>query len=541
MADDSDPWTQRFQNIDKLMKQPAAGASTPPASTSTSSTTPPATTSSDTPTPGWGHDITNAFVGGIGDVGRTIARNLGMTPNPLPQDVQTAMAAHPYVSGAGSLLGGTAAAIPIALGGAEIAAGVGAGTGLASSILTGAGTGAVQNALTGSPDQPLWERAGVGAGLGAGLGAVANRVGNWFGAGKSIEQDVANAAKNAQSEGVTDIKLPNLPGGNIKAMGATPTYEQSGQIDNAVSKILGEDVPDFKPANLNKVKNSIGGDVSKAANSGQINAAPGGAFDQALTQVQQFANANGAGASINPLVNQIRARIQNGVISGRDFDNLVGNGSPLHDLTGDDNPFVKQAAQALDKVMDSGFQASSPQGAYDAWVDARTKYRMLMGVQKALLPNGHVNPTTLFNAIQNRFTDLKGTPVTSDPLVGRMGQFADSIRTLFGGGSAPPPQAGSGLLRTLGIGGAGGAAPEIIPQLLSGDFFNPENYLTPGAMAVGGAGAAAIVNRLGQLYQQSPRFVNALINAGGSPIGNPLARYAPAIGTADFPRRQAQP
>jgi hypothetical protein len=481
----------------------------------------------------------NAFVGGAYNVAANIARNLGATPNPLPADARTAMAAHPYLTTAGNIAGGTVAAIPLALGAEVAAPAVGLGTGLGGSIATGAFTGAAQNALAGNPDESLARRAGTGALLGGTFGAIGNKVGSWFGAGRSIESDVAAAAKNAQAEGVTDIGAANLPGGNVKAMGATPTYAQSGQIDNAVSKILGEDVPDFKPANLNAVKNSIGGDVSAAAKSGQINAQPGGAFDQALTQVQQFANANGAGSSITPLVNQIRARINNGVISGQDFDNLVGAGSPLHDLAGDDNPFVKQAAQALDKVMDSGFQASSPAGAYDAWVDARTRYRMLAGVEKAILPNGHINPTTLFNSVLNRFTDMKGVPITNDPLVGRMGQFAGSIRTLFGGGAAAPPQAAPGLLRTLGVGGAGGGAAALVPEIMSGNALNPENFLTPTALAAGGTAAATLLGRYaGQAYQQSRPFVNALINAGGRPIANPLGQYPAAIGTQTFPERK---
>lgn len=569
-----DAWKKALQPHSELQQAPPA--SSPPSVTSSGSNAPPAsTTSADAPPSAQpGHldpiaatvhrwlglptpdaapmpapgsdaasqrDMATAAAGGMYNVGSDIVRNLGGTPNPLSADAQTAMQAHPYATTAGSLLGGTAAAIPVSAA-AEFALPFAApviGTGLAADVLGGAATGAAQNALAGNPDESLARRTLTGAGLGAGLGAIANKVGGWFGAGRSIEQDVANAAKTAQDAGVTDIKLQNLPGGNIKATGATPTYEQSGQIDNAVSKILGDDVPDFKPANLNAVKNRIGGDVSKAANSGQINVAPGGAVDQALTQVQQFANANGAGSSISPLINQIRSKIKNGVISGQDFDNLVGSGSVLHDLTGDDNPYVKQAAQALDKVMDTGFQASSPAGAYDAWVDARTKYRALMGVQKAVLPNGHVNPTTLFNSVQNRFTDLKGTPVTSNAVVGKLGEFADAVRTLFGGGAAAPTEAGPGLLKTLGIGGAGGAAGQLIPEVMSGNILNPENYLTPTALtAAAVAGGSALARYAGQAYQRSPRFVNALINAGGSPIGNPLSQYLPAIGTQAFPQRQ---
>jgi hypothetical protein len=76
---------------------------------------------------------------------------------------------------------------------------------------------------------------------------------------------------------------------------------------------------------------------------------------------------------------------------------------------------------------------------------------------------------------------------------------------------------------------------------MSGNALNPENYLTPAALTAGGVGAATMLGRyLGQAYQQSPRFVNALINAGGAPIANPLMPYAPAIGTQIFPQRHTQ-
>jgi hypothetical protein len=478
------------------------------------------------------------------NVGSNIARNVGLTPNPLSADAQTAMTNHPYATDVGNVIGGTAVAIPLAVGAGAAAPLVGlGGTGVLAGAATGAATGAAQNVLTGNPDQPWYQRAGIGAGLGAGFGALGNKVGQWFGAGKSIEPDVAAAAKNLQQEGVTNINLENLPGGNIKAMGATPTYQQSGQIDNSASRILGDDVPNWNKSNINGMKTRLGGAVSNAANSGQINAQSGGAFDQALTQVQQFAKANGVGSQLDPIVNQIRSKIgSNGVISGQDFDNLVGNGSVLHDLVGDDNPYVKQAAQALDRTMDAGFQASSPPGAYDDWVDARTKYRMLMGAVKSVLPNGHINPTTLFNSIQNRFTDLKGVPISSDPLVGRMGQFASDIRTLFGGGPPPSQAAAPGLLQTLGIGSAGGAAASIVPEIMSGNFANPENYLSPAALGAGAVGVgSALARYAGQAYQRSRPFVNALINAGGAPVANPLAQYPAAIGTQNFPQRQQQP
>jgi hypothetical protein len=483
-----------------------------------------------------------------------IARNVGVTPNQLPADAQTAMTQHPYATDVGSVIGGTAAALPISAA-AEFAApfvGLG-GTGLVPSIATGAGTGAVQNALAGNPDESLARRAGTGAALGAGFGALGQKVGSWFGAGRSIEPEVAAAAKNLQQEGVTDIRLPNVdpatqPGGSIKAAGAPPTFAQAGQIDNSVSKILGDDVPNFNPTNFKAVQNRIGGAASAAANSGRIDVnaplAPGGpTFSDVLTQIQSAASAHPEVASqINPLISRIQARVgSGGIISGKDFDNLVGSGSVLHDLVGADNPYVKEAAQALDSTMDAGFKASSPAGAYDDWVDNRTKYRMLMGVRPAVLPNGHINPTTLFNGIQNRFTDLKGAPISTDPLVGRMGQFASSVKTVFGGGAPPPQAGGPSFLQSLGIGGVGAGAVDVAHNVLSGNsnILNPENLLSPAALATGATGlGGAALRWAGQRFQQSPGFVNALINAGGAPIANALNPGLSAVGTQLFPQRQ---
>jgi hypothetical protein len=570
MADD-DPWTQRFNQVDKLHAQTAAPATTVAASTpAVTSNAPPASatgtldpisasvhrwlglpTPAAAPMPEPGSDAAaqrstaNAAVAGmygqLGDIVRNVTGG-SVTPPALPADVQADVKAHPYAAGAGNVIAGTAAAIPVAAAMPEI------GAGWLASAATGAGTGAVTNLLTGSPDESWYRRAGTGAVLGAGLGLAGNRIGSWFGAGQALDPDVAKAAQTAKAAGVTDIGPANLPGGNIKAMGVTPTYAQSGQIDNAVSKILGDDVPNWNTANFGAVQGRIGSAISNAANSGSIDVnaplSPGGpTVNDMLANIRTAASAApDVGAKINPLIARIQARIDSGgVISGKDFDNLVGNGSVLHDLVGDDNPYIKEAAQALDSTMDAGFRNTSGVGAYNDWVDARTKYRMLMGVKQAILPNGHINPTTLFNGVQNRFTDLKGTPVSTDPLVGSMGDFASSIRTLFGGGAAPPQSAPPGLWRSLATGMGIGSAPELANALMSGNYASPETYLSPAGLAGAATGAAALGGRaLGQIYQRTPRFVNQLIN-NTVPASNWLVAPGAAVGTEVMPQRQVQP
>lgn len=143
-----------------------------------------------------GRDIANAFVGGIYGVGADVARNLGITPNALPADVQSTMAAHPLVTGAGRFLGGASVGASLALG-AEVAAPLYAGVGLggagwvpslARGAITGAGLGAAQNALAGDPDESLLTRARVGAEWGAPLGLLGGA------SGKALGPDVETGA-----------------------------------------------------------------------------------------------------------------------------------------------------------------------------------------------------------------------------------------------------------------------------------------------------------------------------------------------------------
>lgn len=523
-----------------LSPQPPTVTTAPPATTTA---TPPATTATTTqPTdtmwdPGGlralGHDAATAITGGIYSAGSNVARNLGLTANPLPADAQAAMKAHPYLTDVGQVIGGTAATAPLLLMPAV-------GGGMLTGAATGAGIGAAQNLLAGNPDESWYRRAGMGALLGGGLGAAGSKVGQWFGAGQALEPDVAKAAQTARAAGI-DVGSTNLPSGTVKAMGGAPTYAQAGQIDNAVGDVLGVNVPNWSPDSFSTVQKALGSAVTKAAQSGQVNVQPGGAVDSALTQIQQFANANGVGNRINPLISQIRGQVKNGVISGQSYDNLVGNGSVLHDLVGDDDPFVKQSAQLLDKAMDAGFKASSPDAAYPSWVDARTKYRLLMGVQRAIMPDGHINPTTLYSGIQNRFTDLKGTPVSIDDAVGKMGDLASSVRKLFGGGAVPPQSPPPGLWRSVMAGAGAGSAPAAINALMSGNYANPETYLSPAGLAGILTGAAALGGRaLGQAYQRMPGFVNRLID-NSVPAANWLVAPTATVGTEIAPQKQVQP
>jgi hypothetical protein len=535
-----------------------------PASTSTTTSTPTAAASV-SPFTGGPPDADpvrvgiNAFVGGMYNVGSSIVRNLGFTPNQLPPDAQAAMAAHPVLSTAGNLTGGAIVAAPIAAG-AEVAAPlVGLGTGLGSSIATGAATGAAQNALTGNPDESLARRAITGGVLGAGGGWLGNRIGRMFGSDATLAtQGVQDAGNTAKAAGI-DVLPGNLPqAGSTAAQTATPkgvpaTPGQIQQVNKAFGNIVGGDVNDFSAANLGPLTNKVGSEISTAVNQGQVQMTP--TLESQLQTVLQNAHAPG----IDPLVTaKIEAEVDKvlsiapnmgDTVAGSQFDRLVGAGSKLSKYTGDANQDLSGLARQLDTTLDGGFQASSKPGVYDQYVDAKTRYRMLKAIEDNVEGDaaGNIKPGSIMADINRRFPNM---PTQTGPgTVGQASDLARAVTTLFGGGQGAPGAvaAGSGWLTqhpllagALGAGGVGGVYQAATNPAALG------NLATWGAshIPVVGLGAAAfgarnLLSRVGAAYQRSPAFANALLQRGTQQVANPLAAYTGAVAAVpDQWRRQ---
>lgn len=472
--------------------------------------------------------------------------NIGAGPTP---ETQAAMANMPGAADLGNMITGTVATAPIAAaleavpvvaaGAPYVGPLVGAGIKLASKLpetvkggVRGTIGGSVSNVLTGPPNETVGQRAlsgGVGGAMaGAGMGALAGA----FGAGRSIPGEVASEAKALQDEGVTDIGLPNVTAGTES--GPKPTGNQQTQIDNATSKILHDDIPDWSFQNSNAIKTRLGGAVSQTAQKGQVNvhqpppgpATPGQPQPTVAMQLNDVRNDVAASGdaelkrNILPVLDRIRAKIKGGILSGQDFDNLVGHGSIIEALTDAKDPYIQEQANKIDDILRSGFKNSSGSDIYDNWVDARARYRMYLGVDQSL-KNGHVDPAALYEAMRNKFRDLNAIDLPNNPEVGRMAKFAQAAGRIFGGGKAPAPSPWPGILEktaaTIGI------APEAAQQVVHGLHATEPYFLgshETNALMAGMGLTAAGIHALGRIYQRSPMAVNRLIARGGRAAGS---------------------
>lgn len=498
-----------------------------------------------------------AFVGGMirggADVINAPAAWMGRAPfvnadQAIVPAGQAAMAAHPMVTSAGGTAGQIAATLPIMLGTEALIPSLGAGAlaarvasnPLVRSAVAGGIGGAEQNLLTAGedPNESLIKRGGLGLFTGGLLGTAGGAISRAFGSGTAL-------SPAAQSAGQTlaDAKVPvteaNLPRATATVQtGAAATPAQTAALNTALSKTFGANTADFGADNMNALQNTMGPKINAAAAKGEIDpTVPGSTFLSDLANVENAARdpsnimtdpeRNGLLAHIGQIRQVLFDPKNNGVIPGAQFDSLTGAGSKVAkwaDRTDD----LGDVAQQLDDALRNGFKASSPPGVYDDWVNARTDYRLLQAVKKNVDPNGNVNPTTLFNDINQRF-DIKSLPTSAGTSVAQARDLATAAKTAFGGGQGGPAGAPSLWQRVAspeGLAAAGGAAAYLL------------HHPIPAAAAATYLGARGL-GALGQAYQRTPEFANRLIQTGSGvgPVVNALTSPASwaRIGTAMLP------
>lgn len=485
-----------------------------------------------------------------------INRATGWTPYqftmPLSPAEQQGQQQHPIASGAGRFTGEILASAPVALAGGEALPAM-EGIGAAAPIVRGAIMGASQGALTsaGSPDQPIWQQVGIGAGTGAVGGWVGGKIGRMFGSDATVASQAVQDAGNTVKAAGIDVLPANLPqaGATAAQKGAAASPSQAQQINRAFGNIVGGNVDDFSATNLKPLTNTVGGQISTAANQGQIQMTP--QLESDLQTVLQNAHAPG----IDPLVT---AKIEHEVdkvlsiapnvgdtVTGIQFDRLVGNGSKLSGYVGDNNKDLSDLAHQLDGTLDSAFQASSKPGVYDQYIDAKTRFRLLKAIEDNVEadPSGNIKPGTIMADINRRFPNM---PTQTGPgTVGQASDLARAVTTLFGGSQRASGEAAVGSWLSqhplLAAGGAGATYhaitnPEAIGNALNWVVANP----TAATAAAAYAGADRLLRNRAAAYVSSPSFANTLLRRGTQQEANPLSAYLGAGAAALPPDRPRQ-
>lgn len=473
----------------------------------------------------------------------------GASPWANWQPYATAQGQHPWAAGIGRFLGQVGGAGAAMLGGEALFPELGAGA-LAARVATnplmrgvvaGGIGGAEQNLLTAGedPNEGFIKRGLLGAGGGAVGGFIGGKLGQMFGSEAALAPAVQNAATTAQSHGI-DLAASNLPlaGGAASAKGALATVPQQQQINSAFGNILGENVTDFSPAKLGNVSQNIGSQITAAANQGQVTLTPGLANE--LGQIVRDARSTAYDPTVTGKIEQEVSKITdafqkgNGVIPGSQFDTIVGAGSRLQKYTSAADNDLSELARRLDTTMDNGFKASSGVDAYNKWVDARTRYRILSAIEDNVEhTGGDINSGSIYADLNRRFPNLPRLTAATGGTVGQAGELANSVRTLFGGGAQqtaaqPTPSLLSRVLTPEGLALTAGAAGYAL--------HNPVAAVGSGLAYLGTKGVGA----LGRRYQASPGFVNRLI---ATPQGTnmlmprwlPTAPFVGRLGVAAAP------
>ncbi len=503
-------------------------------------------------------DAATAVVGGLasglGSVSGGVARLLGATPGTAtftpPPDTQTAMTAHPWLTGGSQLAGqiiGTAPAIlgaDLALPYAAVKTGISV---LDNPLLRGAVTGAAQNLLTSgeAPEESLLHRGTMGALIGAPLGYVGGWLGRQFGSDVSLASDqVQDAGKLLQQSGV-DLTSANLPkaGATAVTQGAPATVPQAQQVTKAVGDIIGVPLPDVAPATLGAAKATTGQAIGNAAANGSVDA---GSILNDLAAVETRATQAG---NVNPTIKGILADIQSkigpgGIISGPDFQNLVRYSGDLDRATNSAVGDVREPAQQIEQLLNRGFAASSAPDVVDAFRTAKTQYKLLLALESNAKQSAgnYIDPGRLYRNIAGSLPDIATLGGSGpNPILSRVADFARAVETTFGG-SAPSVTSAPASPLKWAAGAAGlGAGGEAVNYLLhpGAALADASTYLAghlPGAIAAGSVLAGRQLGQwAGHLYQESPSFVNTLLRRGTQPGTDALLPSLPAVGTAALP------
>lgn len=374
----------------------------------------------------------------------------------------------------------------------------------------GAGMGALQPVGT---DESRLKNVGIGAltsgatqGVVQGIGKIAQPV-------KSALSPVDdNAVKTLESAGVKLdaaqktgserlAQLKRFLGDNpVTASGQVKQAEQTASsFTRAALKTIGENADAADETTVANAFDRIGKEFDRIATSNPITADNKLLND--LVKVSQGASAEletAQSAVITRQVDEIVNKAGSGKIDGKAYQSIKG---VLDRISGGPNAQLGHWARELRSSLDDALERSASQSDISALKTARTQYRNLQGVVKAVKPDGNVSPSKLYNAMNTnayggkkamatgRGTDLmKLAKAGSRIIPERMPNSGTPSRAMLQAAAPTLVGAGYGFSQDPSLegalkGGAVGLGAAGVPWLAQKAFNNPAmaNYLAHGA------------------------------------------------------------
>jgi hypothetical protein len=422
----------------------------------------------------------------------------------------------------------------VAAHGAEQGAGAGALTSATNN--NGLGSNMLSGALAG----------GVIAPAGTAAGAIGNKL---MRGGGTIDPYIASLAQKGADNGINirgsqisnspalrtlDSVLARIPGSGM----ADANVAQRAQVTRAVSNTFGEDAPRLTTDVVNNAYNRIGGAFDRVLNRTPISVDDGLVND--LANIEKDAPGRVEESALSPIRVQLGNVLNaikgsgDGRIDGKMYQSLVGRGSGIDGLMGDDNAGVRHYAGEIKNALDDAWERSAPPEDVADFQNARYQYKNLKTVEPLIAKSSDrtITPSLLQARVKANFPDKArngggdlgdiadvGQQFLKDQGSSNTAERAPLINLLTGLGGSSAVFGGGGMLGHIL---ASSGALEMLPNVLA------QPTMTGAGMVGGGLVARALSTRL-----QSPAYANRLVSAaldnnGGAAVPSWLGRnYVP--------------
>lgn len=254
-------------------------------------------------------------------------------------------------------------------------------------------------------------------------------------------------------------------------------------FNRAVANSFGEDAPKVTPKIMAQARDRIGADFDEVASKTTI--APDRQVLEGMRDVLKDAHEVLEPGQIKALQNQsgkvYDALVNDGRITGEQYQAWTRRGSPLDRLENSPDPNVKHYAGRLRDVLDDALERNAPPDMLDKLKTARYQWKNMRTVEDlvAKAPDGDISPALLQGRVN---ANNKGTYGAAYGGGGDLKELADIGQRFL----KDPPSSGTAERTTVGalLAGAGGAAT----SMLAGDATN-------ALLAAGGTAAALGLGR----------------------------------------------
>lgn len=282
-----------------------------------------------------------------------------------------------------------------------------------------------------------------------------------------IDPRIAGLVHDASDLGINipaRVFNPGVVSGGLNKVGLMAPDTMKADVTTALSKIMGhEGTPNLDVGTVGDIQKTIGGKMDDFA----LKADANGGIPIAADDLTGIASDSLADESkVKKLVQKIQDRLDNGTLSGADYQGLTKKGGVLDRAINSSDSELSDTAKELRGHLDDQLEKTVNPDDLAAFREARRQYRTLKIVQP-LVESGGVtgqadSASKLFNAVSRNYGSINNA-LKYNPELGKIAQIVNEFpETLKDTGPKKGPLAktaalvGGDAATALGVGAVGG-------------------------------------------------------------------------------------